>query len=161
MSDHLSKTKISLIAYGNIARGDDGAAPVLLNRIEEIQSQIDCQLHLVEDMQLGPEHAYDLKDVDAVIFLDCDSQCETISFKQLAAQINVHFSSHAQTPETVMSLHGMLTESETPPCYQLGIGGDDFELGQNMSERCHKNLKLAQAHLLSLLETPVSQWNPL
>lgn len=152
--------RLTLIGYGNLARGDDAAGPLLLQRLQDGAGAAAgrYRLNFVEAVQLNPEHAYDLRDCAAVLFLDADSRGGALRLYALAADRHYPFSSHTQSPASVLALYETLEGRPPPAAFLLAIGGRQFGLGDPLSEHCRHNLRLAEDRLRRLWRAEVHQW---
>ncbi len=158
-------THLRFIACGNSARQDDGAGPLLLDRLttqygNATQADDGTTYHIsyIETFQLNPENAYDLIDQDIVIFIDArirkSMPAESgVLLEPITADAQCQFSSHQQTPAAILALYNKVTEQPLPACYLLSIGGDGFELGQPMSALCGAHIETALKMLNASLFT--------
>jgi hypothetical protein len=97
---------------------------------------------LLTDFQLQVEHALDLADRRAVLFVDAawpgpagtaGTAAEGVTLTPIAADAAAPLSSHALRPQAVLQVCGALRLA-VPPAWQLAIVGRSFELGGALSE---------------------------
>lgn len=135
------KEKILLIGIGNSGRADDGlgwkfieliSKPVLANLDYEFRYQLQ-----VEDVLLICRY-------DKVIFVDAyHAELDNgFAVQPCMAAQHYFFSSHIQTPETILYLAKELYNKK-PEAYSLAIAGKSWELGTTLSKEAWKNLQKA------------------
>ncbi len=147
----MSLPAVLLFAYGNVSRGDDGLAPLLLEAVED---KIDSdQVECLTDFQLQVEHALDLKDRRLVMFIDASVACQNAySFVELKPQKDSSYTSHAVSPSSVLQVYQDITKRPPPPCFLLSIQGLEFELGQALTQQAQSHLQQAIAFTEHLLQ---------
>jgi len=152
---------ILLFAYGNLSRGDDALGPLLLDFVEQHCDL--AQLELLTDFQLQIEHALDLQHRQLVLFADATvSSTSAFSFTQLAPAQDKSYTTHAMSPAAVMSVYKEINKQPPPPCFLLGIKGESFELGSELSVSASDNLQLACRFVEQLLGNPqITNWQAL
>jgi hydrogenase maturation protease len=140
-----------IIAIGNPSRGDDALGPALLDSLDADGVQADGSVELLTDFQLQVEHALDLADRRAVLFVDAawpgpagtaGKAAEGVTLTPIVADAAAPLSSHALRPQAVLQVCGAL-KLVVPPAWQLAIVGRSFELGEPLSDAAHA--RLAQA----------------
>lgn len=152
---------VLLFAYGNPSRGDDALGPRLL---EFVEKRVDSRtIDLLTDFQLQIEHALDLDGRELVLFADASvSGDDAFHFSELKPSRILGYTSHAMNPEAVMAVYRSITKRAPPPCFLLGIQGESFELGENLSSRASRNLEQACYFAEHLLTRPkLSAWRQL
>ncbi|MBN1670646.1 MAG: hydrogenase maturation protease [Kiritimatiellae bacterium] len=132
--------RVLVIGYGNPGRLDDGLGPALAEALERERLpavDVDC------DYQLTVEHAADVAQHGAVVFVDADAVGPNpFSFRRVAApdEPRLGFSSHSVRPEDVMALARSLFHSPAAG-YLLGIRGYAFDaFGERLSAAARRNL---------------------
>lgn len=147
-----------LFAVGNLSRGDDALGPQLLSLIEASADL--SQLDLLCDFQLQIEHALDLRDRQLVLFIDAAVNLEgAFSFNQLQPTHDRSYSSHAMSPAALLQVYQQIQHCPPPPSFLLGIHGQQFELGAELSVSAAQHLQLATDWLLPLLSNPkLADW---
>ena len=140
-----------IIAIGNPSRGDDALGPALLDSLDADGVQADGSVELLTDFQLQVEHALELADRRAVLFVDAAwpgpagpavAAAEGVTLTPITADAAAPLSSHALRPQAVLQVCGAL-KLVVPPAWQLAIEGRSFELGAPMSEVAGSHLECA------------------
>jgi hydrogenase maturation protease len=145
-------TRILVLAWGNPSRGDDGLGPALAERIEMSSARFGRDVRVETDFQLQPEHAADLVDCDAAIFVDAAVDApEPFGFRRLTPARDRTFTTHAMSPESVLAAYRDAFGAEPPPAYALAVRGDSFDLGTGLSLAAMDRIVDAAAFLESLL----------
>lgn len=144
---------ILILAYGNLSRGDDALAPLLL---EYVQTNLEALLEKVEclsDFQLQIEHALDLQNRELVLFADASvANQKPIEFSQLHPEYDNSYTTHAMNPAAVMQVYQDTLKATPPPCFLLTLQGLEFELGAGLSSTAQQSLKQATEFVTLLLE---------
>lgn len=145
--------RIKIFACGNQSRGDDALGPLLIEPLE--QAGYDC----VQDFQLNIEHALDLQGTDMALFIDADVSTEPpYRFERLSAAEFPHYSTHALTPAAVLAVFEKLEGRPAPHAWVLGVRGEAFALGSDLSAAALRHAEAARALLQRLLLTPSPQY---
>lgn len=133
------KLSLLLIGIGNCGRNDDGLGwhfVDVLNRIgpENISLEYRYQLQ-VEDAQL-------ISNYDVVLFADAthDVLPQGFDFRPCLPVNHYYFSSHAQSPGTVLYLADELFQCK-PEAYTIAITGYNWGLGTIISKQAAANLE--------------------
>lgn len=136
-----------VLAAGNPARGDDGAGPWLAARLAEDAAE---GVEVIEDFQFQVEHALDLQDRRAVLFVDAarpGAAADGVHLAPLAPSAAPPVLSHALSPAQVLAVAQRLGQS-LPAAWLLAVEGADFGLGQGfgpvMAQRLPQALALAR-----------------
>ncbi len=134
---------ILLIGIGNISRGDDGIGWLFADEMELYFGQ---SVTVQKEFQLVVEDALMITEYDTVIFVDASENVldKGFDFRKIDVPdvIKTEFTSHAQTPENIMFLASDLFQY-TMDAYVLEISGQDWELGEDLSEYGRLNLHQA------------------
>ena len=132
---------ILIFGWGNPSRGDDALGPLFVERIEAMNlSDVEC----LTDFQLQVEHALDLENRERILFIDASfTAAAPFSVSRLAPARDATFSTHAITPQSVMQVFVDLHDEDPPPCDQLAIRGERFELGEGLSAAAANHLEAA------------------
>ncbi len=134
-----------IFAWGNPSRGDDALGPLFADRMEALYAG-DMEIEVLTDFQLQVEHALDLQDRKAVIFVDASVSAQApFSIETLEAREDASFSTHAISPQSVLHVFRELQDTEPPPALLLAIRGYGFELGEPLSAEASANLEAAVA----------------
>jgi hydrogenase maturation protease len=133
--------KMLLIGIGNCGRGDDGLGwkfaeyfQLKANELFDVEFRYQLQ---VEDAELVSKY-------DTIIFADASHEKLKDGFELKASKAAEHYyySSHQQSPETILFLTEKLF-SKTPKAYTMAISGKNWELKIGLNEEAEKNLKAA------------------
>ena len=133
--------KILLIGIGNSGRGDDGLGWKFTDMVKELDYPfIDYEYRY----QLQVEDTSLICMYDTVIFADASHADLENGFeiKTCGPAQHYFFSSHVQSPETILYLARDLY-NKTPEAYTVAISGNYWELTTSMSEEAEKNLQAA------------------
>jgi len=148
-------SRIVILAWGNPSRGDDGLGPALAARVGAMAAGSRHDIRVETDFQLQPEHATDLANRDAAIFVDAAvDAADPFDFRRVDAARDRTFTSHAMSPSAVLAAYRDAFGAAPPPAYALAIRGDAFELGTAISTAAARRLDAATLFLESLLATP-------
>lgn len=143
---------VLIFGYGNPSRGDDALAPVLLQRLDEL---VLPDVELITDFQLQVEHALDLVGRELALFIDASVAAPApYAFTRLAPQQDASYTSHEMSPAAVLHVYREIHGSEPPPCFQLAVRGEFFDLGTPLSEDAERHAEAAFALLRELCGHP-------
>lgn len=133
--------KILLIGIGNDSRGDDGLGWLFLDALEKEFGDI---LDFEYKFQLQVEDAEMLKRYDVVFFADASEKHYSNGFliEPCKAAGEYYYSSHLQSPETVLYLTHTLYGAY-PDAFLITISGNSWELGEKPGRDAIRNLNLA------------------
>jgi hydrogenase maturation protease len=135
------KERILLIGIGNSGRTDDGLG---WKFIELVSKPAYIDLDFESRYQLQVEDVLLICKYDKVIFVDASHAELEYGFHMQSCIPAQHyfFSSHIQTPETILYLAKELY-NKTPEAYSLAISGVTWEFGTTVSTVAGKNLQKA------------------
>lgn len=155
----MTTAAILIFGYGNPSRGDDALGPALLEaldaKLDERVRQAVGGVELQTDFQLQIEHALDLVGRRLVLFADAHLACPAPwSLTPLHAAADPSYSTHAISPASVLRVYQDVRGEAPPPCFLLGIRGERFELGEDLSAGAKANLDAAVALALDLCAHP-------
>lgn len=144
---------VLLFACGNPGRGDDALGPLLL---EYVEAHCDLgEIELLADFQLQIEHSLDLENRTLALFADASvAAAGPFDFIELEPVKTIHYTSHSLSPAALMAVYRDVTKQSPPPCFLLGIRGESFELGADLSETARHNLIQSQRFVEQLLSRP-------
>lgn len=146
---------VLILAYGNLSRGDDALAPLLLEFVEKLPPNLVEKVECLTDFQLQIEHALDLQNRDLVLFADASlANQQPIEFQQLQPAHDNSYTTHAMNPVAVMQVFQDTLKIAPPPCFLLTLQGVEFELGAGLSKTAEISLKYASNFVVKLLENP-------
>ncbi len=158
LTDPLSSSKkrppLVIFAIGNPSRGDDALGPELLRLLEtKTVDLIGNQIEIIEDFQLQIEHALDLDHRELVLFIDASVSCAPpFEFTRLSPRPELNYTTHAMHPAGILQTYQTWYGSP-PPTFLLSIRGEQFDLGQPLSQPASQHLQAAWTLLKQLLET--------
>lgn len=134
-----------ILGWGNVSRGDDALGPMLLQTLRERLSADELgQIELLEDYQLQVEHALDLVGRQQVLLVDASLTCAApFDISALTAAVDASFTTHALSPQVLLSVFEKLQGTLPPPCTLLAIRGLSFALGEPPSTAALMHLQEA------------------
>ncbi|MBZ4023108.1 homospermidine synthase [Rhodobacter sp. TJ_12] len=149
--------RVTVFAWGNETRGDDGLGPRLAARIAAAGW---THLTLIEEFQLQVEHALDLVGQDLILFIDAGRATPgPYVFAQTGPRRMMTHTSHGVGPETVLEAYRQVMNDAPPPAFVLCLRGESFELEELLSPQALSNLADAWGFLIPLLSSPdLAQW---
>lgn len=128
-----------IFGIGNPSRGDDALGFRFIEALEAWLEQpgnassLPMELALETDFQLMVEHALDLALVSGAIFIDATHEVlDPFAVSRLSPQWDDAHTTHSQSPAGVLGVAQRLGQT-LPPCWQLAIPGQSFELGDDLS----------------------------
>ena len=133
-----------VLTCGNPSRGDDALGPALHALLErhKLETRELSNVDLLTDFQLQIEHAVDLEQREAVLFVDAGVRCSApFELSKLTALRDDSFTTHAMSPASVLHVFQKVHSTVPPPSFLLTIRAYQFGLGQDMSERAVSNLQ--------------------
>ncbi len=134
---------VLIFGWGNPSRGDDALGPLFVERIEALGLPgVEC----LTDFQLQVEHALDLRNRRAVLFVDASvSASAPFEVGKIEARADASFTSHALSPQAVLQVYAEIDDEAPPPCLLLAIRGVSLELGEPLSPAAKAHLEAAIA----------------
>lgn len=148
MQQHPARPEL-VFTWGNPSRGDDGLGPAVYDLLlqEGLQG-----VDLLTDYQLQIEHSCDLEGRSRVLFVDASTSASApFEFIRLQPEQDSSYTTHAMSPESLLSVYQQVYHCAPPPAWLLSIRGYDFGLGQPLSAQANSNLLAAYAHIKTLL----------
>jgi hydrogenase maturation protease len=145
------KADILLIGIGNTGRSDDGLGWQLADRLVDMGLP---GMDIEYRYQLQVEDALMVCDYRVVIFADASKEVleEGFALKPCTPSAHYFYSSHMQSPETILYLAQALYQHQ-PEAYTLAIAGEEWELGSQLSEAATHNLEKSLVHFLEAWPT--------
>jgi len=141
---------VSLFACGNLSRGDDALAPLLLERLEQ-RFGAQAGLRFINDFQWQIEHAEDLRHCNLALFMDADVAL-TVPWKlETVHPQPPAYTTHALSPAALLAIYHQAYHALPPPAYVLRLRGQDFTLGNGLSAVGQASLVSAEAWLCHCL----------
>lgn len=148
---------VLVIAWGNPSRGDDALGPMVFDRLEREKLP---DVEVITDFQLQIEHSTDIAGRSLVIFVDASMNAPVpFELYRINPEKDDSFTSHALSPQSLLSICKQVNGPELPISFLLAIRGYDFELGHEISAAAEKNMELAYTELLELIR--ISNKNPI
>ena len=151
------KAKILLIGIGNTGRSDDGLGWKFVELISNAGfADVDFEFRY----QLQIEDALLVSRYDKVVFVDSSHTELDNGFVMQCCLTAQHyfFSSHIQTPETILYLASELY-NKTPEAYTLAISAKDWRIGTVLSKEAEKNLQKAVSFFEDVFIPSVNETN--
>lgn len=116
------------------------------------------QVTLFNELQLQPEHIFDLEHCDIAVFIDCQIQNQkksnfAVQWKCIQPARQLSHSTHIMSIENLLYLFESCLGKPAPTCYFLSIQGNQFGLGSAPSKLLIENMNRAK----SLLAEKISQ----
>ena len=147
-----SPRPLLVYGYGNPGRQDDGLGLLLVEQIEAwAAAEMIPGLVFDSNYQLNAEDALAVAGARAVVFVDATGTGEEpFSFRQLAPQATIAFSTHAMSPESVLALAAELYDQK-PPAWLLAIRGFEWEPNAPPTAAAQANLAAARGFLQTWL----------
>ncbi len=124
---------VLVIGYGNPGRGDDGAGPALVERLEALRDRGELAdvFDTVTDYQLQIELAEDLNGRELVIFADAAEGLEApFEIRPVSARRDRSYTSHELTPAALLDVQRRAFGCNPAASLVIAIAGSRFELGQ-------------------------------
>ncbi len=150
---------LTVFAWGNTARGDDGIGPILAERLRE---QDFPGLRVIEDHQLNIEHVTDLEDCGAALFIDASTKVdEGYRLERISPSNDGNFSTHAISPQALLNVCEHTMKSSAPDSWLLHVAAREFELGAEPGSKARRSIEQAFGFLTELLKNAPSDWQGL
>jgi hydrogenase maturation protease len=147
-----------VVAVGNASRGDDALGPLLIDRLRAAGADAAGGVEWLSDFQLQVEHALDLVDRDAVLFVDAarPGHVDGCALRRIVADDAAPLWSHALRPQAVLEVYRRVQGEQPPPAWLLAIEGASFELGAPLSAAAERRLDAAQVLARDWLARPAA-----
>lgn len=133
-------SRILIIGYGNLLRGDDAAGVLAAQELERY-FQHDDEVEVIAAPQLAPEMAEIISRSSFVLFLDASQEpeagnirCEPIEPTGLASRFTHHL-----TPASLLKTAQQIYR-QAPPAISLTLAGCSFELCNELSPEARECL---------------------
>ena len=139
-----------IFTWGNPSRGDDALGPALY---ELLQQEGLNGVDLLTDFQLQIEHSIDLEGRECVLFVDASTSV-TAPFElvRLQPEQDASYTTHAMSPQALLSVYQQVNGSTPPPAWLLSIRGYEFGLGLPLSTAANKHLLAVFNHIKKLID---------
>ena len=148
-----------VFGWGNPSRGDDALGPLFLERFAALTAGRDGNdaVECLTDFQLQVEHALDLKGRARVLFVDASHDAAPpCTLARILPRADAVVFSHALSPAGLLHVYADVTGDAPPPCWQLAIRGEAFELGAPLSPAAVAHLEAALALAGDWLAAPLA-----
>ena len=138
-----------IFTWGNPSRGDDALGPAMY---ELLQQEDINGVELLTDFQLQIEHSIDLEGRECVLFVDASTSASApFEIIRLQPEQDASYTTHAMSPQALLSVYQQVNGSAPPPAWLLSIRGYEFGLGLPLSPAAHKHLLAAFKHVKELI----------
>lgn len=142
-----------ILACGNALRGDDGIAPYLAHQLYGVIC--DAETEIVCSHQWLPEQAADLSLAHVAVFIDASVAVPAGEIRVQTVRSDAGefagVTTHAMTPERLMSLAKEVFGAAPERAHLVTIGGSSFEHGSEFSEPVRKAIPAALQQIQDLL----------
>lgn len=138
---------ILVIGIGNDGRQDDGLGWRFAEQVTALKNEeVDCEFRY----QLQVEDVLPVCRYSKVFFVDATQENlpQGYEIKPCLPARHYFFSSHVQTPETILYLANELY-SRQPEAYTIAISGEKWGVGMKLSEAASGNMQQALAGFTS------------
>jgi hydrogenase maturation protease len=143
--------RILILGYGNPGRQDDGLGPAIVDAIERLELPA---VAVEADYQLVIEHAADLAEADAVVFVDAAAAGpEPFEVKRLEPSLAIEFTTHTIGPESVLAICED-TYGCRPEAVLVAVRGYSFEFAEGLTEGARRN----ESEALEFIKLLIDQW---
>lgn len=151
--ERLKQPALDIFTWGNPSRGDDAIGPLLHLYIEQLIAEFSLEnIHLIEDFQLQPEHILDISGGACIVFIDASYQGDSaFQISSVNAAENIGYTSHALSPEALLTIYEKIQNRQAPPAFMLSVRGYSFALGAPLSKQAEKNINVVRQFLTKLL----------
>lgn len=150
-------TELTVFAYGNPSRGDDGIGPWLADRLRDyaFSQPFPFRLNLVEGFQLQVEDIFELEADSVALFIDASvNGPRDIDFTEVSPRPYQSHTSHSLQPFELLGLYRSTLAREAPVGFQLSIQGESFELGELITPTALTRAEQAWDVMETLMENP-------
>ncbi|MFH1625099.1 MAG: hydrogenase maturation protease [Pseudomonadota bacterium] len=145
---------IWIIGYGNSQRRDDGIGPYVVTKLREIVKDREG-IHFLALHQLEPDLVFELQDATLVIFIDAtvNELGRGWEWTRVDPELrNLPYLSHYFDPAFLLGLHQSLC-NESPPAWMVSIKGDDFDIGEGVTQETENRACGVVAEIVKFLES--------
>jgi hydrogenase maturation protease len=154
-----NKEQLLVIGIGNIGRSDDGLGWKMADIISEMGLE---KVSVEYRYQLQVEDAHLVSEFPIVVFVDASKEKLPGGFSWQPCKPGDHYfySSHLQSPETVLYLADTLF-AKKPEAYLLAIEGENWDLGECLSEMAEKYFQKASAFFVPHIKNLQTNTQPI
>jgi hydrogenase maturation protease len=137
-----------IFTWGNPSRGDDALGPALYELLQQEGLE---GVDLLTDFQLQIEHSIDLQGRKRVLFVDASISAQApFEYFRLQAEQDASYTTHAMSPQALLSVYQQVNGCAPPPAWLLSIRGYEFGLGLPLSTAAEQHLLAAFRHVKAL-----------
>ena len=148
-----------IFTWGNPSRGDDALGPQIYHQL--LDEALD-DVEVLTDFQLQIEHAVDLENRQRILFVDASvSASEPFELSRLQAVQDDSYSTHAVSPQSLLSVYEKINNQSAAPSFMLSVRGYQFELGLPLSDNAKANLGQALNFIKQLITETTGNWSAL
>ena len=136
---------IQILAWGNVARQDDGLGPAVAAEAERWALP---DVHISVDYQLHVENSHAISEADSVIFIDASKEGDDpFRWERVEPVEEISFSSHSIQPPSLLGL-SKTCFGRAPEAWLLAVRGFRFEpFTEGLTPGAQRNLRAAIAFL--------------
>ncbi len=141
-----------ILACGNPLRGDDAVALHVAKAF--VTGICDEETVVYSQQQWLPEMAEAISESELVIFLDASEELAAgdVCTRTVAPALAVpHPMTHSVSPATLLAMARDLYGKLPKDTYLVSIGGESFELSEQLSERVRHAVPVALDHVKAIL----------
>lgn len=145
----MENNKIYIYGFGNPGRQDDGLGPAIIDKLESDGVE---GIIFDSNYQLNIEDAHNISVCDTVIFVDASIDAdEPFSFNKIEPSVEITFSTHTMSPESVIALVKDLYDKDME-AYVLAIKGYEWEFTEGLSDKALNNFNEAYVFLIAKIK---------
>jgi hydrogenase maturation protease len=154
---------VLVFGYGNVSRGDDALAPLLIERLqnEQVTSACGHPIKYLTDYQIQIEHILDMQGCERVLLIDAHQSLQRpFQFYQVSAKLETSYTTHGMTPSTLLHTYETTLRMSAPLTCVLAIQGEAFNLGEPLSTVAGSNLLSAYKYCMEIFKhSDFAKWD--
>lgn len=146
---------VLIFAYGNISRGDDALAPLLIEHLQQQHPTTVCghPVRYLCEYQIQVEHILDLQGCERVLLIDAhQALSKPYSLERVNPAMETSYTTHGMSPASLLYTYEKTLLEQSPPSYLLAIQGQTFNLGDGLSALAQGCLAQAYQFTQSILQ---------
>ncbi len=146
------KRRALVLTCGNPQRGDDGVAEQVAKALLAGFCDVDTKVRCAQ--QWLPEMAEAISEVGIVVFIDASAELppgEVHSHSVQPCATSPQSFTHSMSPGTLLALAKQLYGNAPGSAYLVTIGGESFELSEELTETARHAIPLALDQVKALL----------
>jgi hydrogenase maturation protease len=150
MRDVPERGPVLVIGYGNALRRDDGIGPWVARELAALGLP---QVRVRSVHQLVPELAAELAEARLAVFIDArvEPGRKPVTLEKLVPSAAAAVFAHGGDPGAVLSLAAVY--GRVPPAVLVGVAGQDFRLGDGLSDFAAANARQALRLVRDLVQS--------